>query len=192
MSMYCETAPTGVPGDVAARFAALVPVLRTARLTLRAPCADDFAVYADIACGPRGAGIGGPMSREEAWYDFASLASCWMLQGHGGWTVTRSDTGTVVGFAMIGAEPGDAEPELGYMIDAAHEGQGYATEAATAGRDHAFGALRLPSLVSYIFPGNAASIAVARRLGAIADGTLAYPGDAVASLVYRHAKPEDA
>ncbi len=44
-------------------------------------------------------------------------------------------------------------------------GQGYATEAATAIRDHAFGALGLPRLTALIVPTNAASIRVAEKIG---------------------------
>ncbi|QGY00441.1 N-acetyltransferase [Roseovarius faecimaris] len=189
--MYCETNPTGTAAGMAARFAALVPVLTTERLTLRAPQAADFALYAEIACGPRSKGIGGPMTRDEAWYDFATLASCWMLRGHGGWTITLTRTGAPIGFALIGAEPGDQAPELGYLLIEAQEGQGYATEAAEAVRDYAFGTLRLPELVSYIAPGNARSVAVAERLGAIRSGNVTYPEGDTPALVYRHPSPED-
>jgi len=65
-----------------------------------------------------------------------------------------------------------------------HEGRGYATEAALALRDWAFSTLKLPSLVSYIAPGNAASVAVAERLGARLDP--AAPRTVPADLVYRH------
>ena len=191
MSMYCETLPVGVPAEMAAQFAALVPVLQTERLTLRAPRADDFPAYASIACGPRGDGIGGPMTQEDAWYDFASLSACWMLQGHGGWSVELTETGALLGFVLIGAEPGDAEPELGYLITEGAEGKGYAFEAAIAARDYAFQTLRLPGLVSYIFPANGKSIALAERLGAVRVGDVSYPEDDVPSLVYRHPKPED-
>ena len=80
MTMYCETAPTGVPAEMARQFASMVPELRTKRLILRAPRVTDFPVYAAIASGPRSAGIGGPMTRDAAWYDFATLAAGWMLR----------------------------------------------------------------------------------------------------------------
>jgi len=191
MTMYCETAPHGVAAELAAQFASMVPELRSKRLILRAPRPTDFPLYAEIASGPRSGGIGGPMTRDEAWYDFATLASGWMLKGHGGWTITLRTTTEAIGFVLIGAEPGDAEPELGYLIAEAHEGHGYASEAAQTAREYAFGTLRLPSLVSYIFPDNAASIAVAKRLGAIEDGTATYPEDDTPSLIYRHPVPKE-
>ena len=191
MTAYCETMPQGVAAEMANQFAMMVPELRTKRLQLRAPRPEDFAVYAEIACGSRGKGIGGPMSRDEAWYDFGSLASGWMLRGHGGWTITLKGNSEAIGFVLIGAEPGDEEPELGYLIAEAFEGKGYASEAAAAVRDYAFDTLRLPGLVSYIFPSNAPSIAVAKRLGAFEAGNAIYAGDDEPSLVYRYS-PEEA
>ncbi|MCA9079555.1 MAG: GNAT family N-acetyltransferase [Planctomycetaceae bacterium] len=60
---------------------------------------------------------------------------------------------------------GQCEPEIGYMLDARFWGQGYATEAASAVRDLAFGELRLPYVISLIRPDNTPSQAVAGRLG---------------------------
>ena len=142
-----------------------VPVLRTARLVLRAPVLSDFVAWAEIVCSDRGVHIGGPFGMDEAWNHFCRAVALWMLRGHGLWTVTAGE-GEVAGFVLIGLEPGDAEPELGFLFRAAHEGKGLATEAAAAVRDHAFDGLGLPGLVSYIAPENAASARVAERLGA--------------------------
>lgn len=73
----------------------------------------------------------------------------------------------------------------GWLLYAGHEGHGYATEAARALRDWATRKLKLSSLVSYVALGNATSIAVAERLGAVRD-TLADRPDPN-DLVYRHA-----
>ncbi len=187
-----EQMPAGRAAEMAAGFAALIPVLETERLTLRAPVVADFAQYADIACSERGAGIGGPMSRDDAWWDFTQLASNWMLHGHGGWTVVVRATGQTAGFVLLGLEPGDQDPELGYMLCASAEGHGYAAEAARAARDYGYRTLNLPVLVSYIFAGNARSVALAERLGAVRTGTLSYPDDDAPSIVYLHPRPENA
>lgn len=187
---YCETPPVGVPAEMARQFASMVPELCTARLILRAPRADDFDAYAAIACGPRGKGIGGPLTRDAAWYDFANLSAAWMLQGHGGWSVILRVRGTVIGFVMIGAEPGDAAPELGYLISEQAEGQGYAFEAAEAARDYAFGTLKLTELVSYIAPDNTRSIALALRLGAAQTGRTGDAEGNEPALVFHHTSPE--
>lgn len=149
----------------AARVAACVPVLRTPRLTLRAPVLADFAAWAEIVCSDRGTHIGGPFSQDEAWDDFCRAVAVWMLRGHGLWTVTVGE-GEVAGFALVGFEPGDAEPELGFLFRAAFEGKGLALEAAAAARDHAFDVLGLPALASYVAPENPRSARLAARLGA--------------------------
>lgn len=59
-----------------------IPTLTTARLTLDAPTVEDFTGYASIVTGPRGVGIGGPLSREEAWLDFSQMVAGWVLRGH--------------------------------------------------------------------------------------------------------------
>lgn len=167
-----ETPLPGPAADFAAGLAARLPVLETARLRLRAPVLADSAAWAEIFCGPAGENLGGPFSREEAFTEFAATCGLWLLRGHGLWTAEARDSGRVLGFVLIGFEPGDDEPELGYLFLPEAEGQGYATEAAIAARDHALEVMGLPRLVSYIAPGNARSCAVARRLGALREGLL--------------------
>jgi RimJ/RimL family protein N-acetyltransferase len=162
-----------VPGpaaDFAATLAARLPVLETPRLCLRAPCLTDFDAWAEVFTGPAGPHLGGPFDRNDAFTEFAATCGLWLLRGHGLWTVESKAGGEVLGFVLIGFEPGDAEPELGYLFRPAAEGQGYATEAAAALRDHAFAALGMDRLVSYIDPENPRSAQVARRLKARHEG----------------------
>ncbi|NNF92028.1 MAG: GNAT family N-acetyltransferase [Boseongicola sp.] len=156
----------GPAAEISAVFGALVPQLETARTRLRAPRLADFVAYREIVCGDRGAFVGGPMSEEDAWLDFASLSSCWMLFGHGGWSVLDKREGRLLGFVVLGLEPGDQDVELGFLFLAEAEGRGYAFEAAQAIRDWAFTHLRLKTLDSYIDARNERSIALAGRLGA--------------------------
>jgi ribosomal-protein-alanine N-acetyltransferase len=57
------------------------------------------------------------------------------------------------------------EREIGFVLGREHWGRGYATEAAAAMRDHAFGALGLTRLASPIHPDNEASKRVAAKIG---------------------------
>jgi len=164
---------------------ALLPTLETERLRLRAPEVEDFAAYAEIACSDRGTFIARPQTREAAWYDFASMVAGWILHGRGIWTIEHKDQ-EVLGFVLIGFEPGDEDPELGYMLRDSAEGKGIAFEASVAVRDHACATLDLPQLVSYVDPANHRSTALAKRLGGRPDGTLSYPGEPD-SVVYRYA-----
>ncbi len=164
-----------IPGP-AATFAAvlsgLLPEIETARLRLRAPRLSDFDAWTEILCGPAAPHLGGPFSRDDAFTEFLASCGTWLLRGHGPWTVEPRAGGDVLGFVFIGFEPGDAEPELGYLFCPAAEGRGFATEAVQAARDHAFTALGMTRVVSYIAPGNSASLRLARRVGAAPEGDL--------------------
>jgi RimJ/RimL family protein N-acetyltransferase len=72
----------------------------------------------------------------------------------------------------------DRVAELGYDFRSDCWNRGYATEAACAVRDYAFGTLRLPLLVSLIQPGNAASARVAEKTGLLNVGELERHGRA--------------
>jgi ribosomal-protein-alanine N-acetyltransferase len=60
---------------------------------------------------------------------------------------------------------GVEELEIAYRLDPAHWGQGLATEAARAVRDHAFDNLQLAHVISLIHPENTASRRVAEKNG---------------------------
>jgi RimJ/RimL family protein N-acetyltransferase len=55
--------------------------------------------------------------------------------------------------------------EIGWVIASAYWNQGYATEAAAACRDNAFGALGRDRVISLIAAENVASIRVAEKIG---------------------------
>lgn len=185
-----EIPTPGPAAGFAATLRAALPRLETERLLLRAPCLEDFDAYAEIGTSPRGRYLVEDNSdRDALWLDFAQMVATWLLRGHGVWTVESRANGVVHGFVLLGFEPGDHEPELGYLFREMAEGKGYATEAATAARDYAFATLRLPTLVSTIDHDNARSIALVTRLGATRD-TAAEAAHGNAILVYRHPTPE--
>jgi RimJ/RimL family protein N-acetyltransferase len=184
MPAFHERAATGPSADRAAAMQALVPMIETERLVLRAPRIEDFQAFAQILASPQGKTYGNPTSRDEAWFGFMQLTATWYLRGHGAWVITLRETGAVIGISQISPEPGDEEYELGWLLDAAHEGQGYATEAAAAIRDFAVTGMQLPSLVSYIYRSNSKSQAVAQRLGAVQDTHADWPHKD--TLIYRH------
>jgi RimJ/RimL family protein N-acetyltransferase len=160
------------------------PTLTTDRLTLRPHRMDDFPVYADFLGSDRARYMDGPLDRTAAWGWFCDAVAHWPLFGFGELMVTRRDTGAVVGAVGLTKGIDFPEVELGWMLYAGHEGQGFATEAAGALRDWGFGARGLATLVSYIDPPNALSIAVARRLGAVEDTGADRP--TATDLVFRH------
>ncbi len=162
------------------------PTIRTERLILRTPVAGDFPDYAAFLASERAQHMGGPYDRRGAWGLFCHDVAQWPLFGHGALMIELPD-GACAGQVGINHGPLFPEKELGWLIYAGHEGQGYASEAAAALRDWAFGQLGLQTLVSYVDPRNQRSIAVAERLGARLDANAdrTDPGD----LVYRHQRP---
>ncbi|MEO0937848.1 MAG: GNAT family N-acetyltransferase [Pseudomonadota bacterium] len=163
-------------------------ILTTDRLTLRQPDARDVEPMLDFFASDRARFYFGPLSRAEGWKRFAIYAGQWALRGYGFFAVTRSDTGQTVGLAGPYHPEGFAEPEMSWLLtDAAYEGHGYATEACRAVLRHLYADKGWASVVSYIDPENAGSIAVATRLGAVQDpdAHIPLPG----CLAYRH-RPE--
>ncbi len=160
-----------------------IPRIATARLVLRAPVMADFEAYAALLASPRAVHMGGPFTRRAAWGMFCSDIAHWALFGHGALMVDLVATGACVGQVGINHGPLFPERELGWQLYEGCEGHGYATEAAAALRDWA-ARHGWRGLVSYVHPDNAASAAVARRLGARLD-TTAVPQDP-GDLVFRH------
>ncbi|MEM9844221.1 MAG: GNAT family N-acetyltransferase [Pseudomonadota bacterium] len=192
MTAFFETPSSGPTAALAAQMRALVPVLETERLVLRAPCMEDFNALADMLLGPRGKYYGDCKTRDEIWGEFIQVTATWYLSGFGAWTAVDKATGEIQGFFQIGAEPGDHEPELGYVVSQQAEGKGIAFEASSAVRDFALDRFELSSLVSYVDAENTRSVALANRLGGKrdtqAEAIVAADGDPC--LVFRYAGPE--
>lgn len=181
----------GPTADLAARHAALVPEVRTPRLRLRATRLEDYPLFTrfplySLFGRDRTAALA-PGDGMPGWLDFCQLVAGWALRGFGPWTVEPAQGGAAVGAVIINHEYGHPEPELGWLVVPSAEGRGYATEAARAALDHAFGPMGFETLVSYIGPENAASIGVAERLGARRDAR-AEAAMRHEFLVYRHTR----
>lgn len=174
---------TPVPGSAGFRHD-VIPVLRTARLTLRPFVEADLDAFAAMLADPEvmrflgiGPNAGRPRSREETWASMAGFLGQWMLRGCGLWAIERE--GRFVGRAGILRPEGWPEPELAYALAREAWGQGLAVEAAGAALTWAREALRGEQIVSFIRSGNLASKRVAARLGGVRSGEVRL-GDEVA------------
>ncbi len=176
----------GLAADFAARLRGALPVLQTPRTRLRAPALEDAELWCRILSDDAAGHLGGPFDLDAAFTEFAATVGLWLLRGHGVWTVT-DHAGARLGFVLVGFEPGDREPELGFLFAAHARGAGLAFEAALAARNWAFGAAGLPGLVSYIAPGNAAPVRLAGRLGARLEGVAGWDTDPEPAQIWRHA-----
>lgn len=173
----------------------IAPTLHTERLTLRAYQFEDFEPFRALWMSDEAKHMGGPLDdADEAWGVFCSDVAHWQLLGFGYWAVVETASGALAGAAGLGQPPSFPEPELGWQLFAPHRGKGYATEAARAARGFAYGTLGWTRLVSYVSLENAASLAVAKRLGAVPDPSAPFAeGDTAAdTVVLRHPSPEAA
>ena len=86
--------------------------------------------------------------------------------GFGLWAVIDRASGALLGDCGITLQDTSRgmEPELGYHLWRDYWGKGYATEAATACRDHAFSVMGLSRLVSIVSLENLSSQRVAGRV----------------------------
>lgn len=143
-------------------------ILETSRLTLREMVPDDLDFVAAMLADPDVSrfyerSFDRVASRE--WLD-RQLAR-YHADGHGLWLVAERASGEPVGQVglMMQEVEGVREPEVGWLLHRPFWGRGFATEAAAATRDAAFGRFGYRSVISLIRPENLASQRVARRIG---------------------------
>lgn len=160
-----------------------IPTLGTPRLLLRPFVETDYPAYGAFLASERSRFMGGPYEGWAAWGMFCHEIACWTMFGHGGLIIERRADGAALGVVEINHGPLFPEKELGWMLYDGFEGQGYATEAATAMRDWGF-AQGISTLVSYVDPQNLASAAVARRVGGVLDPSA--PRRDAEDLVFRY------
>ena len=94
---------------------------------------------------------------EESIGDFAA-------RGFGVWLIELGSTADLIGTA--GLRPlGSSGLAIFYSLAPGAWGHGYATEAARAVVEYGLGSLGLPEVLAEVDEGNAASVAVVKRLG---------------------------
>jgi RimJ/RimL family protein N-acetyltransferase len=128
----------------------VVPVLATARLELRAPHRSDCNAIATLVNDRRIAAntarIPYPYAIEDAEQFVASVNK---REGEACFVITLD--GTPIGMCSVDLREDGLE--LGYWLGVAYWGHGFATEAARALIDHAFGDLEHDTLISGLAPG---------------------------------------
>nr|WP_285895525.1 GNAT family N-acetyltransferase [Epibacterium ulvae] len=158
-------------------------------MRLRHHRCEDITPMVDLFASDWARYMGGPISHDELWRWIAAETISWEWLGYGSWAVELRETDTLIGQVGINKPPRFPEVELGWIVFPAYEGQGYAYEAASAARDWGFETRGLQTLVSYIDPQNARSIALAKRLGGVLDTK--EHGEDPEDLVYRHIPQTD-
>lgn len=144
------------------------PTLETPRLILRAPEHSDLDRWAMFMEDPEASKfLGGPQPRSVVWNTMATIAGSWAVRGFGLFSVIERRTGRWIGRVGPWQPRGWTAPEIGWALAKDVWRQGYGLEAATAAIEWTVSAgLIRQHIVHAINPKAAASIALARRLGA--------------------------
>lgn len=154
-------------------------MIETERLLLRQPGPDDAGAFLEFVGDARTMRrLGGePGGREDAVALVERWCTRWERNGLGYFVVLLDGRAIgrvgvnvwdmAAGDSSTWAAAGDAaQPELAWGLTSRYWGHGYATEAARAVRDWAYGEGGVEGLISMIEPANTASARVAGRLGA--------------------------
>lgn len=150
-------------------------MIQTERLTLRPPTPDDAADLAERRSDPETAvhqswTVPYPLAKAQ---ELIAEVTSHDVLAPGHWSqliVVRRDDGRVVGDVATHVSENGRTAEVGYTMHRWARGQGYATEAAAALCDHLVRVVGVHRLEAATHPDNAASIAVLRRLGFVAEG----------------------
>jgi RimJ/RimL family protein N-acetyltransferase len=144
-------------------------LLETQRLLLRPFTETDVEELARIYADPevtRFMGEGRPLDRAGTWRAVAGYIGHLAMRGYGVLAVVERSTGRLLGRSGPWYPEGWPGLEVGWVIDRARWGEGFATEAGRASLDHCFDVLGAHEVISLIQPGNIASVRVAEKLGA--------------------------
>jgi RimJ/RimL family protein N-acetyltransferase len=165
--------------------------LRTERLLLRRWRAADRGPFAALNADPVVAEhLPGLLTPAESDALLERLEAGFTANGFGLWAVQAPEG--LVGFTGLEPVPFPAPfapaVEVGWRLARPAWGRGYATEAATATLDAAFGRLGLAEVVSFTVPANTRSRAVMERLGMVHDraGDFDHPALPAGSRLRRH------
>jgi len=150
-------------------------VLRTERLVLRPVTGDDHPVLLAHWTEPdvrRFLFDGAPLSSAEVAETIEESNGDFAAHGYGIWLIelgSGAGPGPSPGPGLVGTAGlrplEESGLEISYSLAPAAWGHGYATEAARAVVEYALGPLGLPEVLAEVDEGNAASVAVVKRLG---------------------------
>ena len=154
-------------------------LIETPRLALREISMADIGFVSTMLADPEVMRYyPAPLSRTEAEGWIERQQRRYRDDGHGLWLVECRTSFEPVGQVGLALQDVDGvhEHEIVYLIHRPYWRQGYATEAAVATREHAFGSLRLSRVISLIRPQNRPSQGVARKLGMRAERETLFKG----------------
>ncbi len=149
-----------------------IPIINTARLTLRGMRSEDFARFAEIWASPEVVAhiSGEPWPKSRSWDAFLRNAGHWQITGFGQWGVQlhgQRDLCGQAGFFFGARQLGidfDPYPEARWVIAPDVRGRGLGLEAATAAHDW-YDRIMGGHTVCKVSPEDAVSLKLAETLG---------------------------
>jgi len=151
--------------------------LSTPRLLLRVPEAGDFDEWARFCADEATMRyLGGAQDRSTAWRTICAMAGAWTIRGFSMFSVIERASGRWIGRVGPWQPEGWPGREVAWGLLPEFAGRGFAQEAAIAAIDYAVDVLGWFDVMHTIHPDNAASIALARRLGSTLRGPTQLPG----------------
>jgi RimJ/RimL family protein N-acetyltransferase len=160
--------------------------VETRRLLLRQWRSEDLDPYARICADAevmQYIGSGVPLTREQSEAQISRFVRHWDEHGFGLWAVEHRTSGAFVGFVGLVHQDewieGEHKTEVGWRLDPAYWGKGFATEGAVAGVRYGFEELGLERIISIIQLANAASRRVAEKAGLTPQGEVRWRGNDV-------------
>lgn len=169
------------------------PVLTTERLLLRRWSDGDREPFARMNVDPLVMEhFPRPLTRQDSDALVDRIETSFEENGFGLWAVEVQQSGEFIGFTGLVLQTFEAHftpaVEVGWRLAAAAWGHGYATEAAVATLDHAFGPLALEQVVSMTATTNLRSTRLMERLGMTRDRAddFEHPRVAEVSPLRRH------
>jgi RimJ/RimL family protein N-acetyltransferase len=167
--------------------------IETERLILRDWRPDDLEAVARMSADPEWAAFmfpgGKPATRADAWRGMAMFIGHKVLRGYTMFVVEEKETGEFIGRVGPWKPEGWPDLEIGWGIDRSRWGRGYAIEAARAAAAWVHENVGVDHAIHLIDPGNARSIRVAEKLGAVRGGTFVIPMTGVEVDVWRTELP---
>lgn len=110
---------------------------------------------------------GEPWSEDQARKAVEHWIELFAVRRLGKMRLIRKSDDSFIGRAGYGIYSPTNEPELGFALFEDHQGQGYATEAATALRDWVFRETDAPQFLGFADTRNAPSLAVLGKIGMV-------------------------
>ncbi len=140
--------------------------IETERLLLRPVTAEDFEPLCEMMADVETARfIGGAMTPPAVWRNLCALSGAWTIRGYSMFSVIEKSSGQWLGRLGPWYPHGWPGPEVGWALNKAAQGKGYAVEGASAAMDYMVDVVGVDEVIHCIDKDNLASIKVAERLG---------------------------